>query len=134
MTVTITGGPALSAALRDLGSKVAGRLGTNAVRAGARVIAASARQKAPVGATGELRKSIRVLDDRELNRAQTSERAAGVGSRLFYARFVEFGTIHVRPRSFLRSAVDESAQDALDKLMENLGSGIERETAKYGGR
>lgn len=132
-SLTVKGGRELEAALVDLGNQAAGRLGINATRAGARVIASSAKQKAPVR-TGALKNSIRVFDDRELNREQGSRRAAGAGSRLFYAPLVEFGTAHVPARSFLRAAVDESAQEALDRLAENLGAGIERETAKYRGR
>lgn len=133
MTLKFSGGPELERALKDLGSEVAGRLGTNAVRAGARVIAASARTKAPV-ATGNLKKSIRVFDDVEVKRAGGSERTAYAGTRIFYARFVEFGTRFVPARSFLRSALDESAQESVDKLADNLANGIERETAKYRGR
>lgn len=125
-----SGGPALEAALRDLGSEIAGRLGSNAVRAGARVIAASARSKAPV-LTGALKNSIRVFEDQDVRRAGGAERTAYAGTRVFYAKFVEFGTVHVPARSFLRAASDESAQQAVDKLADNLGAGIERETAKY---
>ncbi|HKX36646.1 MAG TPA: HK97-gp10 family putative phage morphogenesis protein [Rhizorhapis sp.] len=131
--VKISGGPELEAALTELGGKIAGRLGTNAVRAGARVIAAAARQKVPVR-TGRLKKSIRIFDDRELSLAKGSERAAYAGTREPYAHLVEFGTAHSAAKPFLRPALDESAQDALDKLTDNLAGGIERETAKYRGR
>jgi hypothetical protein len=40
MKLTMTGGPELERALRELGGQVAGRLGQNAVNAGARAIAA----------------------------------------------------------------------------------------------
>lgn len=132
-SLTLKGGRELERALRDLSDKAAGRLGINATRAGSRVIVNSAKNKVPVR-TGALRESLRVFDDNELNRSSRSQRAAGAGTRLFYGRFVEFGTAHVPARSFLRAAQDESAQAALDKLAENLGAGIERETAKYKGR
>jgi HK97 gp10 family phage protein len=132
-SLKLYGGAELSAALRDLSSKVAGRLGTNAARAGARVFVRAAKENAPF-VTGKLRDSIRVFDDIELNRSQQSQRAAGVGSRLFYAKFVEFGTAHSSAKQFLRPALDENAQDALDKVADNLSNGIERETAKYKGR
>lgn len=126
--LTLTGGPELDAALHELGGKIAGRLGTNAVRAGARVIANVAKARAPRG-TGALKKSIRMFDERD-DRFGTT-RTAYAGTRLFYGYWVEFGTAHSPARSFLRSASDEAAQDALNKLVDNLGSGIERETAKY---
>jgi HK97 gp10 family phage protein len=128
--ITFTGGPELDAALRDLGSKIAGRLGENAVRAGIRVIATRARRSARwIDRTGRLRASIRVL--REVDR-RTGARTAYAGSRDFRAKFFEFGTAHMAARPFMRPALDTGAQEAVDKLVANLGDGIERETAKYG--
>ena len=130
--LTMTGGPQLEAALRDLGGKIAGRLGENAVRAGARVIANKARKTAAFhDRTGTLRKSIRVL--REIDR-RAGERTAYAGTRVYYANFLEFGTSRMAAKPFLRPAADEGAQEAVDKLAANLGAGIERETAKYRGR
>jgi HK97 gp10 family phage protein len=59
---------------------------------------------------------------------------AYAGTKLFYANFVEFGTAHASANPFLRPVADEAAQEAVDKLAENLGAGIVRETAKYRGR
>lgn len=129
----ISGGPELEAALRELGNKIAGRLGINAVRAGARVIAATARAKVPVR-TGRLKKSLRIFDDRELSRLRGSERAAYAGTREPYGHLVEFGTAHSAAKPFLRPALDEAGQAAIDRMTDNLASGIERETAKYKGR
>lgn len=130
---SFTGGAQLEKALRGLGNEIAGRLGLNATRAGARVIANGAKVNAPVR-TGDLRDSIRTFDDRDTNRAGGRERTVFIGSRLFYAYFVEVGTLHVPARSFLRKAIDERANDAVDQLSQNLGNGIEREAAKYRGR
>lgn len=127
--LTFSGGAELDRALRDLGEKVAGRLGENAVRAGARVIAARAKDHVPVK-TGELKRSIRAFQETE---RRAGARTAYAGSRLFYARFVEFGTVHVAANSFLRKAADDNAQAVVDKVIENLGAGIERETLKRGG-
>jgi hypothetical protein len=79
MKITFTGGKAIEARLRELGSAVAGRLGVNATKAGARVIAAEARTRLPVR-TGRLKKSIRILDDREVNLAR--RRGLGTPSSL----------------------------------------------------
>jgi hypothetical protein len=43
MNMTFSGGKELEAFLKDLGGQISGRLGQNAVNAGARVIAAKAR-------------------------------------------------------------------------------------------
>jgi HK97 gp10 family phage protein len=127
--LTFSGGPELNAALQGLGSKVASQLGENAVRAGIRVIAARARQTtAFFDVTGRTRASIRVLS--QIDR-QSGIRTAYAGSSYFVGRLLEFGTIHSAARPWLRPAIDISGQEAVNKLAENLGAGIERETAKY---
>ena len=131
-TLTFSGGPQLQAALRELSAKVANQLGENAVRAGARVIANRARRtSAFFDDTGETRRSIRVLS--QIDRASGS-RTAYAGSRYFVARLLEFGTVKMPARPFLRPAVDAGGQEAVDALAANLSAGIERETAKYKAR
>lgn len=127
----LTGGPELERALRELGGKIASRLGSNAVRAGARVVAAEARARVPKR-SGDLKRSIRIFTDPKDRRG--SARTAYAGTRLFYGWFVEFGTAHSSARPFLRPALDEAGQAAVNKMVENLGRGIERETLKYKGR
>lgn len=129
--LTFSGGPALEAALRELGGKIAGRLGSNATRAGARVIVNQAKARVPVD-TGALKRSIRTFTDPAGRGGST--RTAYAGSRARHAHLVEFGTRFMPARSFLRSALDEAGQAAVDKMAENLGKGIIRETAKYKGR
>src|SRR5688500_8123043 len=124
--ITLTGGPELEAALRDLGGKIATRLAENAVRAGARVIATSARSSARwIDRTGRLRASIRVLKDMD---RPAHSRTAYAGSRDFRAIFFEYGTVKMAARPFLRPAIDGSGQAAVDKMTQNLAGGIERET------
>lgn len=126
----ITGARELNAALLELSSEVAGRLGQNAVRAGARVVAAEAKLRVPVD-TGALKRSIRVFTDRE---RKDGERTAYAGTRLFYGKFSEFGTAHEPARQWLRPAIDEGGQRAVDKMTDNLGAGINRVAVKHGGR
>jgi Bacteriophage HK97-gp10, putative tail-component len=68
-SIKLEGGKELDAALRELGASVATRLGDNSIRAGARVVASAAKAKAPVGKTGNLRKSIRATSDRRKRRS-----------------------------------------------------------------
>lgn len=126
----ITGADKLERALRELGTEVAGRLGTNAVRAGARVIARDAKRRAPVGETGDLKKSVKV--PKQVDRTANS-RVAYAGSKLFYSRFVEFGTSRAPAKPFLRPAMDEQAQAAVQKMLDNLGAGINKVIVKNGG-
>jgi HK97 gp10 family phage protein len=126
--LSFSGGPELEAALKDLGSQVAGRLGENAVRAGARVIVARARQTtAFFDVTGATRRSFRVL--RQIDR-RAGERTAYAGSTYFVARLLEFGTVKMPARPSLRPAADEGAQEALNALAANLSDGIEREVGR----
>ena len=106
--------------LKELGPVPAGRLGQNALMAGARVIAAEARRRVPVD-TGELKRSIGVRSDRGLRRAGGDTRQAFVTASARHAGLVEFGTVRMAAQPYLRPAADESAGAALDKLGENLG-------------
>jgi HK97 gp10 family phage protein len=115
--------------LKELGPVPAGRLGQNSLMAGARVIAAEARRNAPV-LTGALRKSIGVRSDRGFVRAGSDTRQAFVTARARHAGLVEYGTAKMSPQPYLRPAADEKAAEALDKLGENLGKGLEREALK----
>jgi HK97 gp10 family phage protein len=129
-SLTFSGGPELEKALKDLGAAVSSRLAENAVRAGVRVIANRARQtSAFFDVTGETRRSFRVLS--QIDRRH-GERTAYAGSTYYVARFLEFGTSKMPARPSLRQAADEGAQEAVNKLAENLTQGILRETAKYG--
>ena len=104
--------------LKELGPAPARRLGGNATMAGARVIAADARRKAPVK-TGALRKSIGVRGDRGMLPPGGSKRQAFVTARARHSGIVEFGAVHMAAQPYLRPAADESSGAALDKLKEN---------------
>lgn len=126
--LTFSGGPALEAALKDLGSQVSGQLGENAVRAGVRVIVNRARRtSAFFDDSGETRRSFRVF--RQIDRG-SGFRTAYAGSSYFVARLLEFGTSKMAARPSLRPAADAGAQEALDKLAANLSAGIDRQLAK----
>lgn len=125
----LSGAKELEAALRELGNEVAGRLGENAVRAGAREVAKAARTTSKfVDRSGTLRKSIRAFSERQRLKG---ERTAYAGTRVFYGRLLEFGTQFIPARSWLRKALDESGQQAVDKMVDNLRSGINRVAAKH---
>src|SRR5690606_2663802 len=111
----LSGARQLERALLELGPKPAGRAGTNAVRAGARIFARKMRENIQARGlvkTGAMLRSVRVRDDRELSRLGGSERAAYAGSELFYAKFSEFGTSKQPAQPWARPAVDEGAQEA----------------------
>ena len=146
--------------LQELPKAVANKLGDAALRAGGRVIAAEARRLAPkrlkskitVGGTGE-------PPPNATTRVQAVGLLKSKHSRL--AHLIEYGTAAHRimpkrggklafevngrlvvttkvehpgaaPKPFLRPAGDTKAQEAIDRIGENLGQGIEREAARLG--
>jgi HK97 gp10 family phage protein len=129
--VTFRGQRELERALRDLSQAVSRRLARNAVLSGARVIASATKARAPVGEDGLLKRSIRTFEDRTENSSGT-KRMAYAGTRLYYAYWVEYGTVHMSAQPFLRPAIDENFTEISNRMGENLASGFERETAKYG--
>lgn len=131
--ITISGEAALARALRDLGGKVAGRLGSNAVRAGARVIASDAKRRAPRDRPLYFR-TIRIFTDPADRRSGGGSRTAYAGSRSPVGWLLEFGTRHSAAQPHLRPALDQAGSKARDKMISNLVRGIERETAKHRGR
>jgi HK97 gp10 family phage protein len=126
----IRGAAQLNAALLELSAEVAGRLGQNAVRAGARVVAAEAKRRVPVE-SGALKRSIKVFTE---SKREAGKRTAYAGTRLFYGKFSEFGTAHEPARPWLRPALDEGGQQAVDKIAANLRAGINRVAVKHGGK
>ena len=141
---SFSGGRELEQALKALGGQISGRLGNNATKAGARVIAADARLRVPV-VTGRLKRSITVVGDDGLRRQGGSVRAAYVVARAKIAHIIEFGTVARRQRTtgrftgsvparpFLRPALDVAGQEAINRLSENLWNGIARESEKLAG-
>ncbi len=125
MTVRILGAREMDSLLAELGPRVAKRVAGNAMRAGARVIRREARRRVRVR-TGALKRSIVVRAGREPGTAvvgflrPTSRRA----------HLVEFGTRHSPARPFMRPAIDETANEVIEKIGERMFAGIEREAEK----
>lgn len=128
----IKGGAAMARVLRALPGKIEGRLLANAVRAGARVVRKAAKARVPVK-TGKLRDSLMV---KKVRQRQSSSVLVIVGPKWpegAHGHLVEFGTKHSAAKPFLRPAFDEKAGEALDKIGDTLGRGIERAAAKLAG-
>lgn len=158
----IEGAKELDDLLKQLPGRTAGRIGSNALRAGARVIRDEAKRVVPVD-TGDLRDSIKVITGRADRRTQRIVHVGSFGPDSRLAHLVEFGTaVHritakagkvlayisgfqrvfarsvlhpgAKPQPFLRPAGDAKAREALDTMGDVLGVGIEREAAKLGRR
>lgn len=64
----------------------------------------TAKQLAPVD-TGALREDIQVIQNPQRSGSRITARW-GNTSKIFYAKFQEFGTIYIAPRYYLRRAMD----------------------------
>jgi HK97 gp10 family phage protein len=129
---TVRGMDELKRELDRLDDAMQGRMLRNCTMAGARVGAKVARTLAPVGETGDLKRSIKARwagADRKSTRKE-----ALVNAKVFYARFVEMGTQFIAPRSFMRKAVDENQDQIITKMALNLVVGIDRELRRQGVR
>lgn len=84
---------------------------TDAVNKTAKKVENTARQLAPLGPTGELRRSIETTS--------TGAARAEVGPTVRYGAFVEFGTYKDSPQPYMGPAVDQHGGDLVDEI-ENL--------------
>jgi HK97 gp10 family phage protein len=134
VVTSIRGIKEMETLLQALGVQVARRVGTSALRAGAKPIVEDAKRRVPVD-SGALRDSITIsTGDRHLK--------AGVGDdqvAIFIgfekptsarAHLTEFGTRHAPAQPFMRPAMDANHQAALDEMAKVLKRGIEREAQK----
>ncbi len=121
MSVKVTGFGNLNRKLQSLQAAMTDDVMRQALRDGAEVVAAEARRLAPVR-SGSLRDSIEVTDDRDarlygrIGGGDVSVYVGPVGSTedgdVFYAKFVEFGTVNHRPQPFLRPAIEGKQAEA----------------------
>jgi len=128
VTFKIEGAKEMEALLKDLGPKVATRLGDKALRAAAKPIIQEAKRLVPVR-TGQLKRSIVGVGGKN----KQTEREVLIGFKPPASRrahFTEFGTRHSAAHPFMRPALDARAQDALNAMVDTLAEGIEREEWK----
>ena len=123
-----------------------------ALRAGGQIVKQEAVLKAPMGShphrvsrrknkkgedvgmvqPGNLKRNLRVAktsDPRHFASIQVGFLGRGPA---FYWRFLEFGTIKMRPRPFMRSAFEQSKGTALAAMIERLRSRLEKVARKQG--
>jgi HK97 gp10 family phage protein len=131
---TIEGARDIERVLEAIGPKLAGQVGGNAVRAGARVIVKEAKRLVPVR-SGHLRDSIKIVT---LKKNQKASDVVGVligfekpSSRI--AHLIEFGTSHSAAQPFMRPAMDSQHSEILDAIGKALASGVIKKATKIGG-
>ena len=162
VVVKIEGARELEDLLKQLPGRVASRVATNSLRAGARVIRDEAKRRVPVD-TGDLQRSIKVLTGRTGTRDTRIVHIGVFGKQSPLAHIVEFGTAAHRiaarkgrvlaylrgyarayarfvkhpgakEKPFLRPAADSQAGAAVVIIGREIGQGVEREALKLGKR
>lgn len=150
-TVEVKGLKELNEALRQLPERVARNTLRGATAAGAAVIRKEARLRAPIYTgdlsdkhppAGTLRKSVYQKQIRELSSLVKQTFYVGVrtGKRLkdktgrtldaYYWRFVEFGTVKMSARPFLRPAFEAKKLEAIEAIKAYLAARIPKEAEK----
>ena len=153
-TVQITGLSELNRALSEFPERLARNVLRGSVAAGAAVIRKDARERAPryegpVAAghppPGTLKRAIYSAQARRLSgllqqvyqvgvvsgkRTKKSGRKSGRAADAYYWRFVEFGTVKMAARPFLRPAFEAKKLDAVEAIRAYMAQRIPREVAQ----
>ncbi len=129
----IEGAKELNKALGSFTKDIEQKIAKQAVRAGANVIAKEARLLAPMGLTGTLKRSIKVV----ARSKRTGDAVASVVTRsgkkytlrnmnAWYAGMVEFGTSKNPARPFLRPALDSKGPEAIKAISNKIVARIKK--------
>ena len=153
-SVQIQGLSELNQALSELPQRLARNVLRGSVAAGAAVIRREARERAPRYAgqvaaghppPGTLKRSIYSAQARRLSsllqqvyhvgvvsgkRVKKSGRKSGRAPNAYYWRFVEFGTVKMAARPFLRPAFEAKKMAAVEALRAYMAERIPREVAQ----
>lgn len=155
MQVKILGLEQLKKALNQLPVEIQQKALRSAVSASAKVVVDSAITKAPAGETGNLKKAIYryrsrsgsgtgretylvgvrkgkkayadTARNRRLNRVGKKYTVQG---EAYYWRFLEFGTVKMQAKPFMRPAFEGSKSRILDVMKERLGKAIQDQAKK----
>jgi len=148
----VSGMSELDSLLKELPAKIEGNIMRGAVRAGAKVMEARAKELVPVD-DGDLRDSIKVRA--KSKRGQVSATVRAGSKKAFYAHMVEFGTARhfikpkkrkslffagiarevvdhpgTSPKPFMRPALDNSQREAVDAAAAYIRARLAKEAAK----
>lgn len=126
ITFEIRGAKEMENLLKELGPRVAGRIGDRALKAAAKIIIREAKRLVPIR-TGSLKRSIVGVSSGRGRAA--NQRLVQIGFRKPVSRrahLTEFGTRHSSAKPFMRPALDSQHSAALTAMVEVLADGIAR--------
>lgn len=129
----LTGWNSIVRELNQLDRKIQRKLGLKAMRKGAKSMVKEAKNLAPKGRTGRLKRSIGLMAEKfksgiiglQLGARRGKTRNDSKGA--WYAHFVEWGTVNMPGVHFLRKAVDRKSDDFVDNTGKELMNLIEKE-------
>jgi len=128
--ITITGLKPLQKKMRRWPDKLRKRVNGQATKAAVNPIARAIRKAAPVGPTGNLKRSITT----RMKRYQQGDWfEATVGPKWpmgAHGHLIEFGTVRQPPRPFVRPVWDGMKDGLLDEFRKQLAKRVEKELAK----
>jgi len=107
VAVDVSGLTNLAASFETASRRVGGDV-ADVVRETAKAVEATMREIAPVGPTGDLRRSITTSYEGD---GRSGTMTADVGPTVPYARFVESGTAFMQPEPFVAPALDAHATE-----------------------
>lgn len=127
----------LQKALQKLPDKLQDRAIQNAMAAGAREIRDEARRLVPVGPGPTHLKDMIVVSKSVTRKGKRKKVKGGVvlgikGAGRYYAHIIEFGRSNAGAQPFMRPALDNASQAALQKIGPKLGKEIEKQARKLG--
>lgn len=136
ITMKVAGLRELSLALKELDGRVQKRIARSATAAGARVIAKEAKARVRVD-SGNVKKNIRTAN---LKPDQPGLQESVVGVRVkgktkdsaFYWTYLEFGTVKMAPKPFIRPAFETKKHEAVEAIKDRLSKRIDAEAKKIG--
>lgn len=118
------GVPELQRAFDELEKKMQNKIVREATKAAAEIIFHSILAKVPVD-LGKLRDSLELKKmggRRRIGYRVVTGKTEGV----FHGSFVELGTAHQAPQSFMRSGLDENRTAATNVLIDHISDGISK--------
>lgn len=119
----VTGIPEIDKALAELERKAQRKIVSSAMRKAMKIVQAEAKNNAPVD-TGELKKSIKVRAGKRRRGAITIDvRTQDPNHK---EKFLEFGTVKMAARPFMRPAYDTKGEQAKKQAIAEILEGIER--------
>ncbi len=144
VTVRIEGLAELGEAMKGLGDRMHQKISRSATRTAGELLASYAKDLAPEN-TGALKEAIQARRAPRYSKfgfevvsvgvfkVRTSKAKAvdAVEPWPYYWRFIEFGTVKMQPRSFLRKAFDYNKRPAVDYMTDSISLGIEGYCRKF---